>query len=147
MNILVSHCLLGAPCRYDGQSIPAPELERLREAGHTLVPVCPEVLGGMSTPRVPAEVQKDGQVMDRPGKNVTLAYLSGAHQALAIARQHNCTMAILKAKSPSCGSRKIYDGTFTGTLIPEQGVTARLLKQAGITILDESELDVFFSTN
>jgi len=140
MNILISRCLLGEPCRYDGQSKPVPAVEELRRAGHTLIPVCPEVLGGLPTPRPPAECQPDGRVVNREGADVSAQYRSGAEQALAIARASGCTVAVLKAKSPSCGSREIYDGTFSRTLIPGQGVTARLLQGAGLLVLDEDQL-------
>ena len=140
MNILVSRCLLGEPCRYDGKSKPVALVRELEAQGHTLIPVCPEVLGGLPTPRPPAEVQPDGRVVNRAGQDVTAAYRAGAEQALALAQAHNCGLAILKAKSPSCGSLQRYDGTFTGTLIPGQGVAAALLTQAGIRVLDEDHL-------
>lgn len=141
MQILVSRCLLGEPCRYDGQSKPAPELEKLRQAGHTLIPVCPEVLGGLPTPRPPAELQPDGRIVNRLGIDVTAQYEAGARRALTLAEQAGCTAAVLKANSPSCGSRQIYDGSFTGTLIPGLGAAARLISGAGIPVLDETELD------
>lgn len=139
MVILVSACLLGRPCRYDGASRPAPRVMALEEAGHTLVPVCPEVLGGLPTPRAPSEVQEDGRVVSRLGEDVTAAYRSGAERALELARERGCTLAVLKSRSPSCGRGEIYDGTFTGTLRPGNGVTARLLEQAGIPVLGEED--------
>lgn len=142
MHILVSWCLLGEPCRYDGRSVPAEGLNMLRRAGHTLIPVCPEVLGGLSTPRPPAELQPDGRVINREGEDVTAAYLEGAGLALEIARQQGCTLAVLKANSPSCGSNLIYDGTFSGTRIRGQGVAARLIAEAGIPVVDEQGLDI-----
>ena len=141
MNILVSRCLLGEPCRYDGRSVPVPELEKLRQAGHVLIPVCPEVLGGLPTPRSPAERQPDGRVVNRAGEDVTAAYLEGAGRTLALALEAGCTLAVLKAKSPSCGCHEIYDGSFTGRLVPGQGVAARLLEESGIRVVDETELD------
>ena len=141
MNILVSRCLLGEPCRYDGRSVPVPQLEKLRQAGHVLIPVCPEVLGGLPTPRSPAERQPDGRVVNRAGEDVTDAYLEGAGRALALALEAGCTLAVLKAKSPSCGCHEIYDGSFTGRLVPGQGVAARLLEESGIRVVDETELD------
>lgn len=140
MNILVSWCLLGEPCRYDGQSRPAPELKRLKERGHCLVPVCPEVLGGLPTPRHPAELQPDGRVVNREGVDVTGEYLAGAELALELAEKWRCTVAVLKEKSPSCGGREVYDGTFSGRLVPGQGLTARLLEQNGVRVLGESQL-------
>ena len=141
MNILVSRCLLGEPCRYDGRSVPVPQLEKLRQAGHVLIPVCPEVLGGLPTPRSPAERQPDGRVVNRAGEDVTAAYLEGAGRTLALALEAGCTLAVLKAKSPSCGCHEIYDGSFTGRLVPGQGVAARLLEESGVRVVDETELD------
>ncbi|MBE6939319.1 MAG: DUF523 domain-containing protein [Ruminococcaceae bacterium] len=139
MKILVSACLLGRPCRYDGKSKPHPLMEELARR-HTLIPICPEVMGGLPTPRPPAERQGD-RVVNREGGDVTEAYRLGAEQALQIARQQGCTLALLKEKSPSCGSGQIYDGTFTGTLTEGWGVTAQLLRQAGIPVLGEGGME------
>lgn len=140
MNILVSHCFLGEPCRYDGQSRLDRQIIELHRAGHNLVPVCPEVLGGLDVPRSPAEIQAGGRVVTEDGRDVTAAYRAGAERALAIAREHGCTLAILKARSPSCGSGEVYDGSFTGTLTSGWGVAARLLSEAGVEVLDEEHL-------
>ena len=141
MKILVSACLLGCPCRYDGQSKKHPEVEALRERGHELIAVCPEVQGGLTTPRPPAERQKDGQVVNREGTDVTVQYRRGAEIALQTAREQGCALAILKERSPSCGSGEIYDGTFSGTLVPGDGVAAQRLRQAGIQVLGESQVN------
>ena len=141
MKILVSACLLGCPCRYDGQSKQHPEVEALRERGHELIAVCPEVQGGLPTPRPPAERQKDGRVVNRDGTDVTVQYRRGAEIALQTAREQGCALAILKARSPSCGSGEIYDGTFSGTLVPGDGVAAQRLRQAGIQVLGESQVN------
>ena len=141
MNILVSHCLLGEPCRYDGASRLDRQVLELHKAGHTLIPVCPEVLGGLDTPRAPAELQPDGRVVNGNGEDVTAAYRAGAEAALRIAREQGCTLAVLKARSPSCGCGEIYDGTFTRTLKGGWGVAARLLLEAGVTVMDEENLD------
>lgn len=141
MNILVSHCFLGEPCRYDGASRLERQIIALHQAGHNLIPVCPEVLGGLDTPRAPAEIQPDGRVMTEDGQDVTEAYLAGAEAALRIARENGCTMAILKARSPSCGSGEIYDGTFTHSVKNGWGVTAQKLREAGIPVADENTLD------
>ena len=138
MNILVSRCLLGELCRYDGASKPVEEIRKLEKEGYTLIPVCPEAEGGLPTPRPPAEIQKDGRVVNCLGADVTQQYQTGARRALELARIYGCTMAILKEKSPSCGNGQIYDGSFTGTLIPGQGVTAELLTQNGIRVFGES---------
>ena len=136
--ILVSACLLGTACRYDGASMPCAEVIELADA-YELVPVCPEQLGGLPTPRTPSEIQPNGRVVDRAGEDRTAAFIAGAHETLGIAREHDCRIAILKSRSPSCGVRQIYDGTFSGKLVPGQGVTASLLASAGITLLDETD--------
>ena len=140
MNILVSRCLLGEPCRYDGQSKPVEELLYLVAQGNVLVPVCPEEDGGLPTPRPPAEIQPDGRVVNRQGVDVTAEYRKGAQRALETAREHGCAVAVLKEKSPSCGHCRVYDGSFTGTLKDGQGVTAELLTRNGIRVLGESQL-------
>ena len=140
MNILVSACLLGTPCRYDGTGKLEPALERLRAQGYTLIPICPEVLGGLPTPRPPAERQPDGRVVTREGVDVTAEYRAGAERVLELARAHGCTLAVLKERSPSCGRGQIYDGTFSRTLIPGSGVTAQLLEEHGISVYGESQL-------
>ena len=141
MKLLVSRSLLGEPCRYDGRSVPSDGVLRLKEEGHTLVPVCPEVEGGLPTPRPPAECQPDGRVVNREGQDVTDQYRAGAEIALERARCEGCAAAVLKAKSPSCGNERIYDGTFSRTLVPGQGVAACLLSKAGIPVLNEEQLD------
>ena len=141
MKLLVSRCLLGEPCRYDGRSVPSEGVLRLGEEGHILIPVCPEVEGGLSTPRPPAERQPDGRVVNREGQDVTVQYRAGAEIALARARREGCSAAIMKAKSPSCGNGCIYDGTFSRRLTAGQGVTAALLTEAGIPVFSEEQLD------
>ena len=141
MKILVSHCLLGEPCRYDGASRLDRQVLELHKAGHTLIPVCPEVLGGLDTPRAPAELQPDGRVVNEEGEDVTAAYQAGAQAVLRIAKEQGYTLAVLKARSPSCGCGEVYDGTFTHTLKGGWGVTARLLLEAGVTVMDEENLD------
>ncbi len=139
MRLLVSACLLGEPCRYDGKSKPCEAVLKLREQ-HTLIPVCPEVLGGLPTPRIPSECQADGTVRNRAGEDVTAAYRKGAEAVLTLAREHGCSAAILKERSPACGKGKIYDGTFSKTLTDGNGVCAALLLQNGIRVMGESEL-------
>jgi len=136
--ILVSACLAGVACRYDGGASPHPEVLRLLAAGRVL-PVCPEVLGGLPVPREPVELRQ-GRAVGRSGLDVTEAFQAGAQRALARAREHGCTSAILKARSPSCGPGQIYDGTFSRTLVPGNGVLAALLKQSGFAVLSEEEL-------
>lgn len=136
MTLLVSACLLGLPCRYDGAAKPAPQVLALMEE-YRLIPVCPEQLGGLPTPRPPAEC-RGCRVINRAGRDVTAEYVRGAESALELARLYGCRGAILKERSPSCGCGYIYDGSFSGTLIPGDGVTARLLKAHGIPVTGES---------
>lgn len=144
MNILVSACLLGIPCRYDGQAKPDKAVLALKHSGHTLFPVCPEVLGGLPTPRPPAELQGD-QIINRSAQNVTKQYHAGAELALAMMREHRCTLAILKERSPSCGSKQVYDGTFSGTLIDGKGIAAAKLFEAGYSVIGESDVVAYFA--
>lgn len=139
MTILVSACLLGCPCRYDGKSKPNDAVLSLMKC-HTLIPVCPEQMGGLATPRFPAE-RKDGGVFTEHGGDVTAQYRRGAEEALRLARLYGCSCAVLKERSPSCGSREIYDGSFSRRLIAGDGMTAELLKANGIAVYGESEVD------
>ena len=135
MRILVSACLLGVCCRYDGQSKACPAvLELLKD--HELIPVCPEQLGGLPTPRPPAEIQGD-RVINREGIDVTAQYKKGAEEAARLYQLLRCDCAVLKARSPSCGCGEIYDGSFSGTLVPGDGITAQALKRLGIRVLTE----------
>lgn len=137
--ILVSACLLGVCCRYDGASKPNPDIIGLREK-YILLPICPEVDGGLPTPRTPSERVGD-KVLMRDGKDVTENYNAGAEAALEKAKAFGCTMAILKARSPSCGNGEIYDGSFSGKLTSRDGVAAELLKKNGIQVFTENEID------
>ena len=138
MTILVSACLLGCPCRYDGKSKPNDAVLALMEQ-HTLIPICPEQMGGLATPRVPAERRGDG-VFTETGGDVTAQYRRGAEEALRLAKLYGCTHAILKERSPSCGSGQIYDGSFSRTLTSRDGVTAELLLSHGIRVITEEEI-------
>ena len=138
MKILISACLLGTPCRYDGKAKRHPLIDALAQK-HELIPVCPEVLGGLPTPRTPSERTGD-RVLMRDGRDVTENYREGARIALETAVREGCTLAVLKARSPSCGSGEVYDGTFTRTLIAGEGVTAELLKKSGIAVLTEEDI-------
>lgn len=139
--ILVSACLLGVCCRYDGASKPNSLVTALREK-FLLIPICPEVDGGLPTPRTPSERVGD-RVLMKDGKDVTDNFLTGAEAALERARSFGCTAALLKARSPSCGSGSNYDGSFSGRLIDRDGVTAELLKKNGIAVYTEEEIDKF----
>ena len=193
MRIAVSACLLGEACRYDGRSKPCARVQELAALGHELVPICPEVAGGLPTPRTPCEIVRapwmesekahtaDGSepsfptsesirkseghsggagrgrgdsascgseaneagggpwaILDASGADRTAAYARGAQAELARAKEAGCKLAILKAKSPSCGSGEVYDGTFSGTLVPGWGIAAATFRDAGITVIDET---------
>lgn len=138
--VAVSACLLGERCTWRGgdNALPAALLARLEEAC-TLVPVCPEVQGGLSTPRPPAEIQGE-RVITKTGEDVTEAFKVGACAALADAQAAGCCAALLKEKSPSCGSGCIYDGSFTGTLVKGEGVAAALFASSGIPVIGETRI-------
>lgn len=136
MTFLISACLLGTPCRYDGKSKEIPQTIRAIMRAHTLIPICPEVLGGLPTPRPSAERQGDA-VVNREGRDVTENYLRGAHEAARLARLYGANGVILKERSPSCGTALIYDGSFGGRLIPGEGVTAEVLRRAGIAVYSD----------
>ncbi|MBR5539316.1 MAG: DUF523 domain-containing protein [Clostridia bacterium] len=138
MNILVSACLLGCACRYDGKSKPHTDVLALAKK-HTLIPICPEIYGGLSTPRLPSEIS-GGRVINSGGTDVTAEYEKGASEALKLAKIANCHIAVLKAKSPSCGKGAVYDGTFSRTLTSGDGITAALLISNGITVITEDEI-------
>ena len=193
MRIAVSACLLGEACRYDGRSKPCARVSELAGLGYDLFPVCPEVAGGLPTPRTPCEIvrapwmgskkahtanssapilpaneatrENEGHaswaerergdsascgresneaggdswtILDASGADRTAAYARGAQAELARAKEAGCKLAILKAKSPSCGSREVYDGTFSGTLVPGWGIAAAAFRDAGITVIDET---------
>lgn len=139
-RVIISACLLGAYCKYDGGNNRLPEetIEKLTEK-YELIPVCPECYGGLTTPRAPSERTGD-KVVSKTGADVTEQFNKGANTALYLAELFGARNAILKANSPSCGSGTIYDGTFTGTLVSGDGVTAELLKAHGINIIDENAL-------
>ena len=139
MNILVSACLLGVACRYDGKSKPVDSVVELLDK-YNLIPFCPEIYGGLTTPRMPSEIVGD-RVLHNNGTDVTAQYKKGAEEALRLAKLYNCKYAILKEKSPSCGKGKIYSGNFDRTLIDGDGITTRLLTKNGIKVLGESEID------
>lgn len=138
MNILVSACLLGVACRYDGKSKPNEDVIALM-GKYNLIPFCPEVIGGLPTPRHPSEIVGTNVINDI-GEDVTAQYKKGAEEALKIAKMYNCKYAILKEKSPSCGKGKIHNGNFNGGYVGGNGITAKLFLENGITVLGESEI-------
>jgi len=139
MKILVSACLLGVKCRYDGA-------EKLNEAvaglaeKHELVPFCPEIYGGLPTPREPSEI-REGRVYTRSGRDVTAEYEKGAEMALRIARMLGCECAVLQDRSPSCGIGTVHNGLFDGGLVEGDGKTAELFRRAGIRLVPASRVD------
>jgi len=147
-KILVSACLLGVKCRYNGGDSENDQVTN--EFGRNeVIPICPEEFGGLPTPRPPAEIVGgdggdvlDGSacVMTVDGEDKTEAFLLGANRALQIAKAHGATHAILKSKSPSCGCGQIYDGSFAGSLTNGDGVTAALFRRHGIRIVTEKDL-------
>ena len=138
MKIMVSACLLGENCKYSGGNNRDENVLRFID-GHEVIPVCPEVMGGLPTPRSPAEIIR-GEVVNREGKSVDEQYRRGAQMALEIAQREKIDLAILQSRSPSCGVKEIYDGTFSGARIPGQGVTAKLLADNGFRVMDAGEL-------
>jgi len=147
--LLISACLLGVACNHEGRGSPRPVVDELARH-YRLVPVCPEVLGGLPTPRAAAEVQGgdgadvivgtgDARVVNIDGVDVTAAYRRGADAAVALARAVGAQRAVLKARSPSCGSSAVYDGSFSRRLVPGRGVTAAALAAAGLEVGSEED--------
>lgn len=145
MKIAVSACLLGVPCRFDGEARPCDAVIALR-GKHEVVAVCPESAAHLPVPRVPNEIVAGAtdeggrpvlRVVDAEGADNTEAFLRGARREVERAQEAGCTLAILKSKSPSCGSGRIFDGTFSGTLVDGWGVAARMLRDAGVRVIDE----------
>lgn len=149
-KVLVSACLLGQPVRYDGRSSGHPDLLQLWQQQGRVVPLCPEVAGGLPTPRPPAEIPggQGGAVLDGEarvvtvqGEDVSAEFLAGARLALELVRRHGIRVAVLKSGSPSCGNRQVYDGTFSGCKIDGEGVTSALLRREGVQVFSELELE------
>ena len=140
-NVLISACLCGEKCRYDGKDNLISNLDEIKKICN-LIPVCPEVSGGLSTPRNPSEIV-GGKVIMNNGADVTKEYKKGAETALKVALENGCKAALMKAKSPSCGSGKIYDGTFSRILTYGDGITVKLLKDNGIVVFDETQINEF----
>ena len=136
MNILVSSCLLGMNCKYNGKNNFNAKVKEL-ENYHHFIAVCPEVLGGLGVPRMPSEIL-DKKVINCNNIDVTKEFILGANETLSIAIRHHCQLAILKSNSPSCGFGQIYDGSFSSTLVNGNGITADLLYKNGIVILNEN---------
>lgn len=136
--VLVSACLAGHACRYDGGTTPHPYVLRLLEQGR-VVAVCPEELGGLPTPREPVELCA-GRAMSRSGRDVTPEFLTGVRRSLDIALAAGCRVAILKSRSPCCGLGRVYDGSFSGVLVPGDGMLAARLKAQGFALCTDEDL-------
>ena len=141
-KVLMSLCFMGKKVRYDGvaKSLMDDPIVKAWIEEERVVSICPEVSGGLPVPRPPAEM-RDGCVFDINGKDVTSEFQSGAEKTLALAQKHGIKLAVLKESSPSCGSRTIYDGTHSGNKIPGEGITTALLREHGITVFSENELE------
>lgn len=142
-NILVSACLLGAHCRYDGGCQQIEEFKQILPVlmdKYNLIPICPEIYGGLATPREPSEI-RDGKVYTCSGKDVTDEYTRGAEETLNMAQLYACRSAVMKLRSPSCGNGHIYDGTFSKKIIPGDGIAAALLKKNGIRVVGELQTE------
>ena len=140
MKLIVSACLLGQNCKYNGgNNYNEPLVKFIRDGHHEVIPVCPETLGGLPIPRPPAEIVR-GVVTNRNGVSVDNEFRRGAEKALEIALSNNADLAILQSRSPSCGVGRIYDGTFSKTLIDGNGIFAEMLVQNGIKIKDIADL-------
>lgn len=138
MKIMVSACLLGENCKYNGGNNFSEKVSKYIE-GHEVISVCPECQGGLPTPRVPAEIV-NGVVINREGMSVDEQFRKGAEIALEIAKKEQIDLAILQSRSPSCGVKQIYDGTFSGKRIDGQGIFAKLLKENGFQMIDAEDL-------
>ncbi len=138
-KLLISGCLLGVGCRYDGGRVKKVDIEALSEH-FELIPICPEVMGGLPTPRTPSE-RVGNRVLMRDGTDVTANFLRGAEESYMLARSLGVEIALLKERSPSCGKGRIYDGSFSGTLTDGDGVAAEYLNAHGIAVYGESEID------
>ena len=137
VEYVVSACLAGCKCRYDGKDNLCPKVKQLVEEGRA-VTVCPEVMGGMTTPRIPSE-RKDGKVINSNGDDNTAYFVRGVEKSIEVVKEYNIKKAILKAKSPSCGNKYIYDGTFSKTLVEGKGMLAEKLIELGLEIYDEGD--------
>ena len=137
IEYVVSACLAGCKCRYDGKDNLCPKVKQLVEEGRAIT-VCPEVMGGMTTPRIPSE-RKDDKVINSIGEDNTKYFEKGVEESIKVVKKHNIKKAILKAKSPSCGNKYIYDGTFSRTLVKGKGMLAEKLTELGLEIYDEGD--------
>ncbi|MDD5582682.1 MAG: DUF523 domain-containing protein [Candidatus Marinimicrobia bacterium] len=147
-KLLVSACLVGLSCRYGGNAKPCQKVLEM-STRYDFIPFCPEQAGGLPTPRIPCELRASaqailaglGEVVNREGEMCTQAFLKGARETVKVLHLLHIQKALLKEESPSCGKNRVFDGTFQGRLIPGCGITAHMLKNEGITIYSEEEID------
>ncbi len=139
MKIMVSACLLGENCKYNGENNFSENMRKFIE-GHEVIPVCPEVMGGLPTPRVPSEIV-NGVVTTAEGRSVEMEFRKGAQIGLQLAKENEVDLVILQSRSPSCGAKQIYDGSFSGNKIEGQGIFAKMLAENGFRIVDVEDLD------
>ncbi|MDO4623650.1 MAG: DUF523 domain-containing protein [Eubacteriales bacterium] len=142
MKIMISACLLGENCKYNGGNNRQEQAAAFVQP-HEVIKICPEVMGGLGIPRVPSEIGSDGIVYSKDGRNVDREFRLGAEKSLAIALREKPDLCILKSKSPSCGVHKRYDGTFTGTLTEAPGITAELLMRHGFRCIEPEQLEEY----
>ena len=140
-KVLVSACLLGIPCRYDGKSVGDPAFCKMLNENMTVIPFCPEIYGGLPTPRTPAE-RVGERILTKDGKDVTSEYVRGAEEAVKLCRHLGIRFALLKSRSPSCGNGVIYDGTFSGALTEGSGVSAQMLRENGVEVYSSDEVSL-----
>jgi uncharacterized protein YbbK (DUF523 family) len=141
-TLIISACLVGIPSRYDGkhQALPDTVIGKLKER-FLLIPVCPEQLGGLSTPRLTSEIYKDGRVFNLEGEDVSSAFQTGAESACRIAELTGSRIACMKSNSPSCGNHKVYDGSFSYILVDAKGITVKEFEKKDIKVYNETEID------
>lgn len=141
-NVLISACLLGVDCKYNGSNNKLDdEIIHSLKVKYNLIPVCPEIMGGLPTPRNPVEI-KDGKVFDYDGEEFTEEFEKGSDEVVKLAKLYNPTIAILKENSPSCGSNYIYDGTFNNKKIKGMGITARKLSEEYVRLFNEENVKI-----
>lgn len=138
-NVLISMCLCGINCRYDGKSTLLESLSNVDKLVN-IIPICPEIIGGLPTPRAPVEII-NGKAINNLGEDKTANFEKGANEVIKLVKQFNVKYAVLKENSPSCGVNYIYDGTFTGSKISGSGITTNLLKELGVNVYSENEID------
>ncbi|MCK4813468.1 MAG: DUF523 domain-containing protein [Candidatus Marinimicrobia bacterium] len=147
-TLIISSCLLGIPCRYDGKhnALSEENIKKIAEK-FVVIPVCPEQLGTLPTPRIPAEIQLDGRIVNAEGEDVSDHFYAGAEAAYRIAEINHCRCALMKADSPSCGNKEVYNGSFKDILVPGKGITVKLFEKHQIKVYNETEIETLIGEN